>query len=134
MVARSERVREGTRHELHVALRLTELGGVVAWPMGDGAPWDLAVDFGGKFSRLQVKGTDTEKNRGYRVSLAAGNNHHRLYTAAETEFIVAVTPIGDYVIPVDKIDRDRLITWTGGRRKGNLPYYDRFKEAWNLLQ
>lgn len=110
------------------------MGGVVAWPMGDGAPWDIAVDFDGKFSRLQIKGTGTLKNNSYRVNLAAGHQHDRAYTTAECDYVVGVTPLGDYVIPVGKIDRDRLITWTGGRRKGNLPYYDRFKEAWNLLK
>jgi len=125
----------GNRHELAVALRLTELGATVAWPHGDGAPWDMVVEFGGKLNRLQVKGTDARRaGDGYRVHLTQGHHHARAYTAEQCEFVIGVTPIGTYIIPVGKVDRDRLIVWTGGRRHRRLPHYDRFKEAWHLLR
>ena len=126
----------GNRHELAVALRLTELGATVAWPYGDGAPWDLICEFGGnKINRLQVKGTDkVQACDGYRVNLAHGRIPAKLYTREQCDFIIGVTPIGTYVMPVDKVDRDRLIVWQGGRRNNVMPYYDKFKEAWHLLQ
>ena len=101
---------QGNRHELLVALRLTELGATVAWPYGDGAPWDLISEWGGKVNRLQVKGTDSLRGSStYRVNLAQGRRHNKAYTSRMCEFIIGSTPLGIYIIPVEKVDRDRLI-------------------------
>ena len=127
---------QGNKAELAVALRLTEMGASVAWPYGDGAAWDLLADFDGKLTRIQVKSSNMVNQRGtVRVNLYKGYKSAVRYTLKEADFIIAVAAhVGTYIIPVDKITKTRLYTWTGGQRRGQLPHYEAFKEAWHLLK
>ena len=127
---------QGNKAELAVALRLTELGASVAWPYGDGAAWDLLADFDGKLSRLQVKSSNMVNARGtVRVNLYHGYKTTVRYTSDDADFIVAVAAdIGTYIIPVADITKTRLYAWTGGQRRGQLPHYEPYKEAWHLLK
>ena len=136
MVARTKYHEAGNRHELAVALRLTEEGGSVAWPIGDGSAWDLVSDFEGKVNRIQVKGSDLVSPTGLvQVNLTKGSRHAQRYSRTDCDFVVAVAgKLGMYVIPVDEVKHSRLSTWTGGRRRGRMPNYDNYKEAWHLLK
>jgi hypothetical protein len=135
-VAVTKNKQQGNKAELAVALRLTELGASVAWPYGDGAAWDLLADFDGKLSRLQVKSSNMVNARGtVRVNLYRGCKLTVRYTSDDADFIVAVAAdIGTYIIPVADITKTRLYAWTGGQRRGQLPYYEPYKEAWHLLK
>ena len=119
-----------------VALRLSEQGGSVGWPFGEGAAWDLLSDFDGKVSRIQVKGSDVVRSNGtVVVNLTKGSNHTARYGKDDCDYLVAVAgTVGMYVIPVEDVKHSRLFTWTGGRHKGQLPKYDSYKEAWHLLK
>jgi hypothetical protein len=135
-VAVTKQKQQGNKAELAVALRLTEMGASVAWPYGDGAAWDLLADFDGKLSRIQVKSGNTANQIGtVRVNLYRGYKSTVRYTSADADFIVAVAAdIGTYIIPVADITKTRLYTWTGGQRRGQLPHYEQYKEAWHLLK
>ena len=136
MVARTKFQAKGNRHELAVALRLSDEGGSVGWPFGEGAAWDLLSDFNGKVNRIQVKGSDVVKPNGtVEVNLTKGARRASPYSKEDCDYIVAVAgTVGMYVIPVEDVKHGRLFTWTGGRHKGQLPKYDSYKEAWHLLK
>lgn len=136
MVARTKFQARGNRHELAVALRLSEEGGSVGWPFGEGAAWDLLSDFNGKVNRIQVKGSDAVKSNGtVEVNLTKGSKHTARYMKEDCDYVVAVAgSVGMYVIPVEDVKHYKLFTWTGGRHRGKLPKYDQYKEAWHLLK
>ena len=125
---------QGVAHELRTAHRLVQLGATVAWPVGDNAPWDMICEWDGKVSRLQVKGTESMQSETYYVvRLQRGGRNRTSYTKLHTDFVIACTPVGLYVIPVEEIDRQRLVVWAGVR-KGNRPHFDRYRDAWEVLQ
>ena len=131
--AKSPNKQQGVGHELAVAKHLVELGATVCWPVGDNTGFDLISDWHGKLSRLQVKGSATLKDGSYRVHLRRGQGRVTVYTKAECDALVAVCPLGFWVIPVSKVDRDVLIAWPGIKR-GKRPHYDGFKDNWRVLR
>jgi hypothetical protein len=126
--------RQGNCHELAVALKLTELGGIVSWPYGDGQSYDLIVDFDGKVSRVQVKGTaKMNKSGGCTVNLHKGCRGSEVYTKDDIDVMIACTPLGTFVIPIKAMKLTALSVWTIGTRK-KQPSYEPFREAWHLLR
>lgn len=125
---------QGNCHELAVALKVSELGGTVAWPYGDGQPYDLIADFGGKVSRVQVKGTHSVKKCGTAyVNLQKGSRRNGRYNKDDCDVVIACTPLGNFVIPVSELKWSRLTTWPIGTKKGH-PRYEKWREAWHLLR
>ena len=134
MVAITKYKQQGNCHELAVALKVAELGGTVLWPYGDGQAYDLVADFNGKISRIQVKGTcQIDKNGSTKVNLQKGSRKHSPYNIRDCDLVVAVTPLGNFVIPVKVLRTYRLVAWPVGVKK-KLPVYEPFKEAWHLLK
>ena len=83
----------GQRGELLVAEKLIGQGWSVAPPLGDNAPFDLLVNKGDRFLRLQVKATleqhSYRNNRPhYQFQLAHGVSSKKRYTAGEVDFFV----------------------------------------------
>jgi hypothetical protein len=133
-VAATKYKQQGNCHELAVALKITELGGAVSWPYGDGQAYDLVADFNGKISRVQVKGTcQIAKNGSTSVNLQKGSRKHSPYNLRDCDLVVAVTPLGNFVIPISALGTYRLVAWPVGVRK-KPPYYEPYKEAWHLMR
>lgn len=125
---------QGNCHELAVALKVSELGGSVAWPYGDGQPYDLIADFGGKVSRVQVKGTHSVKKCGSaHVNLKKGSRRNEWYDKNDCDMMIVCTPLGNYVIPVNELKWGVLTTWPIGT-KPTPPRYEPWREAWHLLK
>jgi len=133
-VAVTKYKQQGNCHELAVALKITELGGAVSWPYGDGQAYDLVADFNGKINRVQVKGTHLVAENGTAtVSLLKGSRRMKAYNSSEIDVMIACTPLGKYVIPIRNLKLTALTIWPVGTRK-RQPAYDPFKEAWHLLR
>ena len=83
----------GQRGELLVAEKLIGQGWSVAPPLGDNDPFDLLVNKGDRFLRLQVKSTLKQHsykcNRPhYQFQLAHGLSNKNRYTADQLDFFV----------------------------------------------
>jgi hypothetical protein len=119
--------------ELRFMTRATEEGLYVLKPWGD-KRYDFAVDYEGKFRRVQVKSTrfKLKRCRCYICNAKPGHPDQR-YTPAQIDFLAA------YIIPRDiwYIVPARLVV-----SKGKLALtpdhpghkYEPYMEAWNLLR
>ena len=125
---------QGNCHELAIALKVTELGGAVSWPYGDGQAYDLITDFKGVINRVQVKGTYTVRDCGSSyVNLAKGSRRNDSYDSSDCDVMIVQTPLGRYVIPIEYLDLKTLFVWPIGTRP-TQPHYEPYKEAWHLLK
>ena len=116
--------------ELRFMLRATELGLRVTKPWGDNSPYDLVIETSGRFLRVQVKCTRFRRGRSYKCHLDS-NGH--AYTPDQIDFIAAYVIPADtwYILPIKatKARPDILLTPQNSRSK-----YEKYKEAWHLLQ
>jgi hypothetical protein len=115
-------------------------GYTVLKPWGDSQPFDVALNFGNRIARVQVKSTSYRVSTGYRCEFQT-NFHGRQYTLKQLDFFAG------YVIPQE--------TWyliparalfNGGRQptgpmlfpmqpvKANSYSYECYREAWRLLR
>jgi PD-(D/E)XK endonuclease len=120
--------------ELRFMTRATEEGLYVLKPWGD-KRYDFAVDYEGKFRRVQVKSTRFQLNKGRKSYICNTKPGHpaKLYTLAQIDFVAA------YIIPRDiwYILPARLVVNLGKLaltpdHEGHK--YEPYMEAWNLLR
>jgi hypothetical protein len=106
------------------------LGFNVAKIWGDSAPYDVALEMDGRFTRVQVKCTGAMVEGCYSCQLHGFGN--RLYTAAEVDYFACYVVPADvwYVFPV-KVLLGMTAVGLTPHRKGHK--YERYMEAWWFL-
>jgi hypothetical protein len=131
------------RGEWVEALFIAELlrrGYIVLKPWGDSQPFDVALNFGTRILRVQVKSTSYRVDNGYKCQFK-GNFHGRQYTPKLLDFFAGyVVPQETwYLIPAP-------VLFNGGRQptspmlfpmqpaKPNSYSYECYREAWRLLR
>ena len=126
----------GQRGELLVAERLIGQGWSVAHPFGDNEPFDLLVNKGERFLRLQVKATLEQHkykcNRPhYQFQLAHGQSSKTRYTADQVDFFVccALDSHRFWILPFSAATVITLKIYNGEGSRFR-PYED----AWDLLE
>jgi hypothetical protein len=92
-VADPTRKRLGEASEAAFLARATRLGLRVCNPWGESERYDLVIDYGRGFWRVQVKCTENYAESRYRVKNAG--NRDVPYTPSEIDFIAA------HVVPLD---------------------------------
>lgn len=98
---------KGEIAELAVATRLVEEGWKVLFPYGENCRYDIVIERGGKFFRLQVKYV-TPKNSVLSVNCRSSNNWSVLhYTAEDLDYLAVYDALSRdiYFIPVSEINR-----------------------------
>ena len=128
-------VQTGPRGELLVAEKLIERGWSVAPPIGNNYPFDLIVNKGDKFLRLQVKATLEQHNYKhtrphYQFQLAHGVSSKKRYTADQVDFFVccALDSRRFWVLPFEAATVITLKIYNGEEGK-----FHRYEDAWGLL-
>jgi hypothetical protein len=115
-------------------------GHTVLKPWGDSQPFDVALNFGNRILRVQVKSTSYRVDNGYRCQFQT-NSHGRQYTPRQLDFFAGyvIPPKTWYLIPA-------RILFNGGREptgpmlfpmepvRANSYSYECYKEAWRLLR
>lgn len=98
--------------------------------MGDNAPYDLAVESGGHFLRVQVKCTQFRRGHSYKCHLYSNGV---AYSSDQIDFIAAyIIPVDTwYILPVAVIAGHPDILLTPDRKNSK---HARYKEAWHLLK
>jgi PD-(D/E)XK nuclease superfamily protein len=117
--------------ELQFMARTQELGFRVNKPYGDSAPYDVAVEEGGRFQRVQVKCTDHYAEYAYR---SVFHSNDRRYTKEEVDFF-AIYIIPEkvwYIFPAEVLIRLRFSVRLNPRNPKQK--YARYLEAWGLLR
>jgi hypothetical protein len=128
----------GNLAEMKFMLKAASLGMGVAKPYGDNERYDVLVDAGGRFRRVQVKSSGARHHRGFTVRACWRTSRgHRPYTAAQIDFLAAVIAGTDiwYVIPVRAL-RGRLTIhlYPFGCRRGSKEEFEKYRERWQLLE
>ena len=124
------------RGELLVAERLIGRDWIVAPPIGDNDPFDLMVNKGTRFLRIQVK-TTLEQHKykcnrpHYQFQLARGPSSKRKYTADQVDFFVccALDSKRFWVLPFAAATVITLKIYNGTDSK-----FHRYEDAWVLLE
>ena len=126
------------RGELLVAERLIGRGWIVAPPIGDNDPFDLMVNKGTRFLRIQVK-TTLEQHKykcnrpHYQFQLARGpsSKSKRKHTADQVDFFVccAMDSKRFWILPFSAATVITLKIYNGVDSK-----FHRYEDAWVLLE
>ena len=122
--------RRGEWVELQFMARAAAHGLTVSKPWGDMSRYDVVVDSGGRFFRVQVKSTECISWKGWKCQTA---NRGRYYSAADIDFVAAYIVPEDlwYVIPISVLGDHKDNVYLAPRGPRNK--YSRYLEAWHLL-
>src|SRR5271155_132902 len=107
-------------------------------PWGDSGAFDVAVYFGSRIVRVQVKSTSFRFSTGYLCQLRS--NSERRYTMKNIDFFAAYVIPQDawYLIPAPlvagKVRKECLMLFPMQRMKVNRYRYEGYREAWRLLR
>jgi hypothetical protein len=107
-------------------------------PWGDSQPFDVALYFGRRIVRVQVKSTSFRIGTGYICQLTSHSK--RPYTLATIDFFAAyvITQNAWYLIParvlLGKVRKERLTLCPMQRTKADRYSYECYREAWRLLR
>lgn len=125
---------QGELVEIRFLLEAASHGLEVARPWGDSLPYDFVVGHRGRFHRVQVKSSRRRVYRGYQVITV--HSKAKPYTAEEADFLAAyVIPEQTwYVIPVKEIAGKQAIVVFPSQRPTRGGRFERYREAWHLLQ
>jgi hypothetical protein len=118
--------------ELRFMARASEFGLHICKPWGDSRRYDFAVEYEGKFLRVQVKSTTCKRNNSYICSLRSRNTPP--YTSAQIDFVAA------YIIPkniwfifpvavVAKCNRALVLS-----PHLEISKHGAYEEAWHLMR
>ena len=137
MKKRGERIknhkRRGEWAELEFMARATGMGFGVSRPWGESARYDVGVEYGGRYMRVQVKSTIYKIGNAY-VCNTRPDNDHRPYTVGQIDFLAAYVIPADvwYIVPARVATALKGNIWLSPHKKGHK--YERFLEAWELLR
>jgi hypothetical protein len=128
--------RRGEWAELQFMAKAAKFGLRISKPWGEMARYDMVIDAGGRFVRVQIKSTISKRSGGlyYLCGLRTGNAE-KPYQRGEFDFVAA------YIIPEDTwyiIPAKLVVT---GKMRAILLFpssptskYGAYKEAWELLR
>jgi hypothetical protein len=118
--------------ELNFMSRAAERGFNVSKPWGDSARYDVAVELGGHFLRVQVKSTIARAYGGYVVAIKSSRCQY--YTRDQIDFFAVFVILEDiwYILPAKIIIGLRGHFLLAPRRSPQK--YSPYKEAWHLLK
>jgi hypothetical protein len=107
------------------------LGFAVSKPWGESRPYDMVVDSGYGFWRVQIKCAASYRRREYVVT---AQSHGKPYTKDNIDFIVAFLIPEDawYVVPVESFSPRRTLRFSA--RPGSRKMFEKYREAWCLLE
>jgi len=122
--------RSGEAAEAGFVARASSLGFVALTPWGECNRYDVAIDHGTGFWRVQVKSTSYARQSRYHLMLAI---HGVAYTPAEVDFVAGfIAPLNLwYIIPIEAISSLTSVSIFPHTRRGSK--YDKYREAWCLL-
>ena len=108
------------------------MGFGVLKPYGDSAQYDVAVEWGGRILRVQVKST-IYCRRGGEYSLNVMGPGRKKYAAGTVDFFaVWVIPMGEwYIIPYEAMGERLTLHFTAGSKRSK---WGRYREAWDLMR
>ena len=114
----------------HRVVRAAEHGLQVSKPWGETAHYDFAVEFKGRFARVQVKSTMFKDRGGYSCTVRGCRGP---YVGDAFDFVAAYLIPEDiwYVIPAEKIRGQGSIALYPKLKKSK---FRRYREAWHLLR
>jgi hypothetical protein len=115
-------------------------GYTVLKPWGDSQPFDVALNFGTRVVRVQVKSTSYRVDNGYRCQFKS-NFHGRQYTPKLLDFFAGyvVPQKAWYLIPAWLLfnggpEPSSTMLFPMQPHKPNTYRYERYREAWPLLR
>jgi hypothetical protein len=125
--------------ELRFMAQALRHGFKVSKPWGECMPYDIGVEHGSNFLRVQVKSTSTRMGTGYFCQFKPNYRKKQDYTLQQIDLFAA------YVIPVDTWYIIPAVVLLGAQRKTAVMLfpmvplkkdryrYEGYKEAWTLL-
>jgi hypothetical protein len=127
--------RRGEWSELQFMARAAKEGLRMAKPWGDSSRYDVVVETGGHFARVQVKSTANRQSNGGYVCGVHPSPNGELYSRGDFDFLAAYIIPDDvwYIIPVRPVvspKRNSITLFADGPGNG----WTRYKEAWDLLR
>jgi len=134
---RGERIKNhklrGEWAELQFMARAKERGLGVSKPWGESSRYDVEVEEGGRYMRVQVKSTIYKIGNSY-VCNTRPDNDLKPYTAEQIDFLAAyVIPVDVwYIVPARVAIALRGNIWLSPHKKGHK--YERFMEAWDMFR
>jgi hypothetical protein len=110
----------------------------VSKPWGDSSPYDVGVEYGRQFLRVQVKSTSYRVGNGYLCGFKP-NRRTKRYTAWQVDFFAAYIVPEDvwYVIPavvVLKTKSNDLMLCPVQPMRRDCYKYEHYREAWEQLR
>lgn len=117
--------------EMRFMARAAEHGLHITKPWGDSRPYDFAVEYQGRFLRVQVKSTSRKRGNYYVCTARSGNKPYR---HDEIDFIAMYVIPEDvwYIIPIHVIPRSSTALILSPSKMNSK--YAAYKEAWHLLR
>ena len=124
---------KGIGTELLCALKFIEQGYIVSVPYGNNSRYDIVVDLGNLFIRIQCKTASLNKNGSYTIktsNMVSTSTQRRIkhYTKKQIDFIASVIKDQLVLIPVDEIEKTRSKVF-----RVELPKYGT-KSSCNLIE
>jgi PD-(D/E)XK endonuclease len=125
--------------ELRFMTQAMEHGFKVSRPWGESTAYDVGVEHGASFLRVQVKSTTVRTGTGYLCQFKGNHHNKQDYTLEQIDFFAA------YIIPEDVWYLIPAALLLGPQRKTGLMLfpmvplkkdryrYEAYKEAWHLL-
>lgn len=125
--------KRGEWAELKFMARAAELGFTVTKPWGESARYDVAVEYDGRFLRVQVKSTEYKVGNSY-ICNVRPDSDLRPYTTKQIDFLVAyVIPENAwYIVPAPVATRLKGNIWLSPHKHRHK--YEPYLEAWHLLR
>ena len=124
--------------ELRFSAQAAEQGLWVLKPWGESRPYDVGIEHGPNFLRVQVKSTSCRASTGYYCQIKPhGRKKH--YTLDEIDLIAAfVIPVSTwYLIPaallLGEVRKTGIMLYPVEPLKKDRYSYEAYKEAWPLL-
>ncbi len=112
----------------------------VSKPWGDSSPYDVGVEHGAEFLRVQVKSTSLRLSNGYLCGFRGNPRKSKTqYTTRKVDFFAAyIVPENVwYIIPAAVVLKTRSLSLmlcpVRPHRRGSFRY-ERYREAWPLLR
>jgi PD-(D/E)XK endonuclease len=126
--------------EMRFMVEAMRHGYKVLMPWGDSQPFDVAICFGSRIVRVQVKSTTCRVGAGYRCEFER-NSRTSPYTLKQVDFFAAcVIPENAwYLIPArallngDQLKKASMLCPAQPQEKNRYLYED-YREAWGLLR
>lgn len=113
----------------------------VSKPWGDSSPYDVGVEHGRQFLRVQVKSTSFRLSNGYQCGFRPNQKSNRQYTTRKVDFFAAYVVPEDlwYIIPSAVVLKTRslclmLCPVRKQKMRSDGYCYERYREAWHLLR